>query len=85
VGDFHIILDGQDQPVCIIQTTDLLVKPFDEVDEAYAALEGEGDGSLEYWREAHWAFFAEECQKLNREPDTKMPVLCETFRLVFTN
>lgn len=83
IGDYHVILDGGGHPICIIQTAELAIKPFDEVDEDYASLEGEGDGSLDYWREAHWAFFSEECKKLNREPDMKMPVLCEQFKLVY--
>jgi len=84
VGDYHIILDGQDQPICIIQTTELMVNAFDEVGQVHARLEGEGDRSLRYWREAHWAFFSEECSKIGRAPDLQMPVLCEKFRLVYS-
>jgi uncharacterized protein YhfF len=83
VGDYHIILNGQDLPICIIQTTELSEHAFNEVGEEHAFLEGEGDRSLRFWREAHWAFFSEECRKLGREPDTQMPVLCEKFRLVY--
>ena len=84
VGDYHVILDGMGNPICIIQTTELEVKAFDEVGEEHAYLEGEGDRSLHYWREAHWAFFAEECNKLRQVPNMQMPVLCEKFALVYT-
>ena len=83
VGDYSIILDSLGRPMCIIQTTELSVHAFDEVGEEHAYLEGEGDRSLRFWREAHWGFFSEECRKLGREPDAQMPVLCERFKLVF--
>jgi uncharacterized protein YhfF len=83
VGDFSIILDGVGQPMCIIKTTQLYVRPFDEVDEEHAYLEGEGDRSLAFWREVHWAFFSRECVEIGREPGEQMPVLCERFRLVY--
>jgi uncharacterized protein YhfF len=84
VGDYHIILDGQDRPICIIQTTELVVNAFDEVGQEHAHLEGEGDRSLPYWRDAHWSFFTAECSKIGRVPDLQMPVLCEKFRLVYS-
>ena len=83
VGEYSVILDGRDHPMCIIQSMELAVVPFDEVDEEQAYLEGEGDRSLGYWRKVHWDFFSEECKKIGREPDEQMPVMCEKFRLVF--
>lgn len=83
VGDYNVILDGQGRPMCIIQTTELSMQAFDEVDPDHAYQEGEGDRSLAHWREVHWRFFSEECQELGREPDEKMPVLCEKFTLVY--
>jgi uncharacterized protein YhfF len=83
IGDYSIILDGRGRPMCIIQTTEVYVRPFDEVDEKQAYLEGEGDRSLAYWREAHWSFFSRECTEIGREPSQKMPVLYERFTLVY--
>jgi uncharacterized protein YhfF len=57
--------------------------PFSEVDEDFAATEGEGDGSLVYWQRAHTAFFGRECQRLGREFSLSAPVVCETFAVVF--
>lgn len=59
-GLLNIILNSKDEPVCVTQNTDLIVKPFDEVTAEFAYLEGEGDRSLDYWRRVHWAFFSEE-------------------------
>jgi len=83
IGEYSIILDGQDHPLCIIQTTGLSRLAFDEVGADQAYLEGEGDRSLRYWREVHWDFFSQECEELKKEPHEKMPVLCERFKLVF--
>lgn len=83
VGEYSIILDGRGMPICIIQTTDLTVVPFMQVEEEHAYLEGEGDRSLEYWRQVHWEFFGGECKLIGRAPDDQMPIMCERFRLVY--
>ncbi len=83
VGDLSIILDGAGAPLCLIETTELTVKAFQDVDERFAYDEGEGDRSLAYWRDVHWRYFGEECASIGREPDLAMPVLCERFRVVF--
>lgn len=83
VGLKTIVLDGSDAPLCIIETTEVNVRPFNEVDEAFAREEGEGDLSLEYWREAHWRFFSRTLPKIGREASPDMPLVCERFRLVY--
>jgi len=84
VGDISIILDSQGDPMCIIETTDVEVIAFNAVGEKHAYEEGEGDRSLDYWREVHWAFFAEECNSIGREPAEGMLVVCERFRLIYS-
>ncbi len=83
IGGYSIILDAAGLPVCIVQITELAETPFNEVDEEHAYQEGEGDRSLNYWRQVHWDFFSEECKALGREPDKMMPVVCEKFKLVY--
>jgi len=83
VGGHSIVLDGRGQPLCVIQTTGVTVLPFNEVGEAHAFAEGEGDRSLAFWRRVHWDFFSAECHDLGREPSDDMPVVCEKFRRVF--
>ncbi len=78
---YSVIRDGRGQPLCVIETTEIRVLPFNEVDAAFAADEGEGDRSLDYWRRAHWAFFSRRCAALGIEPHEDMPVVCERFRL----
>jgi uncharacterized protein YhfF len=79
VGAYSVILDGTGQPVCIIRTTQVDTKPFGEVDEEFAWVEGEGDRSLAYWRAAHERFFADEETPVS---DDDLVVL-ERFELVW--
>lgn len=57
VGSLQVITDGQNIPACIIQNTAQFIIRFNEVDEALAKKEGEGDLSLAYWRAEHQRFF----------------------------
>lgn len=83
VGALSIVLDGDDYPLCLIETTEVEIRPFNEVDERFAHDEGEGDRSLAYWREAHLRFFAPICKRLGKPLDDRMPLVCERFRLVY--
>ncbi len=65
-----------------MELTKVDVVPFDEVDEAYAAVEGEGDGSLAYWREAHEQYFNDVCRRFGGQFDGRTPVICQTFRVI---
>jgi len=83
VGDLSVVTNFSKTPLCVIQTQRVEVVAYDDVSEEFAATEGEGDGSLKYWRQAHWAFFGRECQRIGRTPEVKMPVVCERFEVIF--
>lgn len=78
-----VVTDWGGTPLCVIETTHVEVVPFDRVDERFAATEGEGDGTLRYWRDAHRRFFSRECARIGRQPDLRMPVVCERFEVVY--
>ena len=81
VGELSIILDGEGAPRAVIETTAIDVVPFDEVDEAHAFAEGEGDRSLAHWREVHERYWRRHSENpRGYAPD--MPVVCELFRLL---
>ena len=82
-GDLSIVTDYGGNEVCAIETTRVDIVPFADVDAEFAATEGEGDGSLQYWRRAHEAFFGRECKRIGRTPEPDMPVVCERFEVVF--
>ncbi len=78
-----LVTDHAGVPLLIIRTTQVEVRPYDKVDADFAAAEGEGDGSLDYWRAAHWAYFSRRCEALGRAPSIDMPVILERFALVY--
>jgi uncharacterized protein YhfF len=82
-GGLSIILDGRGDPLCLIETTSVEIKPFNTVDAQFAYDEGEGDRSLEYWRQAHRRFFGRTCADFGRELSEDMPVVCERFKVLF--
>lgn len=74
-GDKCVLLDGAGRPRCVIEDEEVIVQRFDEVSEAFALLEGEGDYAT--WRAAHENYFAE-----NGGFSPDMIVVCERFRVV---
>ncbi len=82
VGDIEIVLDHLNEPALITRIVKVEAKPFIEVGADFAATEGEGDGSLEYWRQEHWRYFSRECVRLGREPTQSMIVICTTFEVL---
>jgi uncharacterized protein YhfF len=83
VGDLSIILDGKENPLCIIQTSEITLRPFNEVDAAFAYDEGEDDRTLESWRKAHWDYFGRTCKEIGKKLDETMPLVCERFRVIW--
>lgn len=80
-GALSVVLDGGGDPICVVRTVKVEVRPFGEVDEAFAWVEGEGDRSLAYWRDAHLRFFAGEGRRVTEET----PVVLETFEQLWPN
>lgn len=83
VGELSIIIDWTGRPLCLIEITEVEIKPFNEVDARFAYDEGEGDRSLAYWRRAHRSFFTRVCRAINRELREDMPIVCERFHVIF--
>ncbi len=83
VGEYSIITNWEGKAQCIIETVEVALIPFREVEEEFAYLEGEGDRTLEYWRRVHREFFQRE---LKDHPDSfseDMLVVCEKFKVVY--
>jgi uncharacterized protein YhfF len=77
VGKQMVVLDGGGHPRAVIETVELTCKRFDEVDLQFALDEGEGDETLEQWREGHRAYFEGE-----GDFSPNMMLWCERFKLV---
>ena len=82
-GLITIVLDGRDEPLCIVETTEVTVRKYNEVDSDFARAEGEGDFSLEYWRTAHKNYFSRVLLKTGKEFSEDMPLVCERFQVLY--
>jgi uncharacterized protein YhfF len=81
-GLLTIVLNASGEPLCIVETVEVSLRKYQEVDADFARAEGEGDLSLSYWREAHRAYFSRVLPKIGREFSEDMPLVCERFRLI---
>lgn len=77
VGRRDIVLDGRGRPAAVIETLEVTIRRFDEIDERFAHDEGEGLRSLVEWRAGHRDYFE---RNGGWSPD--MELICERFRLV---
>jgi len=82
-GAVTIVLDGCGEPMGIVETTEVSIRKYNEVDADFARNEGEGDLSLRYWREAHKSFFSRILPEIGLEFSEDMPLVCERFRLIY--
>jgi uncharacterized protein YhfF len=82
VGDIEIVLTHASRPSVVTRITSVEIIPYSQVTPEYAAIEGEGDGSLEYWRKVHWDYFSRACERIGRTPHKDMPVVCSVFEVL---
>ncbi len=82
-GDYSIVLDGSGAPVCVMETTEVTIAPFSEVDVSFARDYGEGDRTLIWWLENLRDYYVEEFEANGWEFDDLFPLVCERFRVVW--
>jgi uncharacterized protein YhfF len=76
-GKRMVMHDGQGRGWAVLETLEVTPRRFGEVDAAFAWDEGEGDRTLDSWRDGHRRYFTAEG---SFAPD--MELWCERFRLV---
>ncbi|MDH3859611.1 MAG: ASCH domain-containing protein, partial [Gammaproteobacteria bacterium] len=84
-GDYWIILWENFKPACVLEIVNVELRPFKDVDAAFAAREGEGDGSLEYWKQCHEEYFKLQLGDWGKPWSEDLPVVLESFELVAVN
>ncbi|MFD4633951.1 ASCH domain-containing protein [Streptomyces sp. NPDC058284] len=87
VGERAIVVDSDERPVGIIETTEVRVVPLADVDLAHAVDEGEGYTSVTQWRVQHEEFWhGAEMRAALGDPgftvDDTTPLVLQRFRLV---
>ena len=84
VGSLSIVEDGKNEPVCIVETIEMEIKPFADIDSQFAYDYGEWDRTLASWRKHCWEYYVEYCRSLQKEPARDMPLVCERFQVVYS-
>jgi uncharacterized protein YhfF len=75
-GDRWTMLGFDDEPLAIVETTELRIVPAGEVDLQFAVDEGEGFESVAEWRAAHERFWQDQ------EITDDTLIVCERFKVV---
>lgn len=83
VGEYNVILDGSENPVCVTQTKVIYILPYYLVTPEHAWHEGEGDRSIQYWTRVHDEFFEWAYKKHGKKFYPQAPMLCEVFEKVY--
>lgn len=83
VGDHWVMCDGAGAPRCVLRTTKVDAVRFDDVDESFARTEGEGDLSLEQWREGHRRYWQRVAARVGVPFGPDSIVLAERFVVVW--
>lgn len=83
VGHLQVVTNWDGEPVCVIEITEVSTSPYSEVGEDFARAEGEGDRTLQWWREAHARFFQAECDELGIEWHEQRLLVLERFKVVY--
>jgi uncharacterized protein YhfF len=87
VGDRSIVVDSEDKPVAVIETTDVRVLRLGDIDLTHAIDEGEGYETVAAWRAGHENFWhGPEMRSYLKDPafavDDDTLAVAERFRLV---
>jgi uncharacterized protein YhfF len=87
VGERSVVVDSEDKPVAVIETTDVRVIRLGDIDLAHAIDEGEGYETVAAWRAGHEQFWhSPEMRSYLGNPaftvDDDTLAVAERFRLV---
>ena len=79
-GKLLIVTNWAGEAKALIRTVRVTTCRFGDVPASFARLEGEGDGTLAWWRDAHRAFWQRTLP--DRVVDDDLSVVCEEFEVV---
>ena len=76
VGERLVLVGWDDEPLGVVETTEVRVVRVGQIDRAFARDEGEGFESVADWRTVHERFWSD------RAITDETLVVCERFRLI---
>ncbi len=80
-GEYSMLLDWSNNPVCILQTISVERIPYQDVTLEHVGIEGFGD--IESWRSTQLPEYMSICKELQMDFDEGMPILFEHFKVVY--
>ncbi len=83
VGAHVVLLDGHDRPCAVWRTTEVRVGRLDDVDEAFAWDEGEGERTRADWLQMHRRYFGRMAIREVFEMNDAIPTVFERFEIVW--
>lgn len=84
VGNIYVVTDWYKIAKAIVEVVKVEQTPFNQITDEYAAIEGEGGKSLEYWKKVHWDYYSLEMEEFGEKPTEDMMIVCEQFKTIFT-
>lgn len=86
-GQRSVVVDSNNQPVCVIETMEVRIVPLGEVDFRHVVDEGEGHATVADWRKGHEDFWRSDEMRESLEGsaltlDDETRVVLEHFRVV---
>lgn len=82
VGALSVLLDGARKPRGVVETTRVLVMPFNAVTDEMAHDYGEGDRTVEWWKRAMRAFYERSAMRHGADFTENAPLIWEWFAVV---
>ncbi len=84
IGTKSIVTNFDGKARAIIKTTKVDTIPFNQISEAYAALDmGTNSEPLKKWKKAHWDFFAPAMEQSGKKPTEEMLIVCTWFETIW--
>ena len=78
IGEKSIIQHDNNNDACLIEVENLIITEFKNITEELAFIEGEGDKSLEYYRNEHYKIF----KKIDSNFNDESKVVFEMFKVI---
>ena len=72
-------------PAVIVELVNVEECKFEDVSAEFAAREGEGDGSLEFWKKTHEDYFKLQLTDWGHEWSDQLKIVLESFDVVMAN
>ncbi|HCJ31806.1 MAG TPA: RNA-binding protein [Firmicutes bacterium] len=78
IGEKSIIQHDNNNDTCLIEVENVIITEFKNITEELAFIEGEGDKSLEYYRNEHYKIF----KKIDSNFNDESKVVFEMFKVI---